>query len=166
MTEVTEPGWRPEYRGGDLGDVGSGQRFGVKLYYLYRAGRNEFPAAAATYARAVAAVHDAWAPMEAAFERPQRGPERAQRRVLELRDEVHDVLRQTCLRMQEVGAALVEIADRYAATDEAAAAEFARLLDEHADEYRTPAPQPQAPPAVGERATPPWHVGGDRPSPF
>lgn len=50
MPDPTEPGWRPEYTGDKgVGDVANdGRRLGAHLYYLYRAGRNELPAIAAT----------------------------------------------------------------------------------------------------------------------
>jgi hypothetical protein len=129
--DVTVPGWRPEYTGDDSpGYVGSGERLGVHCYYLYRAGRNELPGVAATYSGLTSEVHGVSGAMRALFDVPGRGMERAHLRLLELRDELQDVLRLTCLRMGEVGDALATIAADYAATDESAVDEFARLLDE------------------------------------
>ncbi|MFY1675124.1 hypothetical protein ACN27G_35175 [Plantactinospora sp. WMMB334] len=150
--ETTEPGWRPEYRGADasVGDVGSGRELGAHLYYLYRAGRNELPQIAEIYADVTVLVHQTAGAMEGQFDLPDRGIGPAQQRLLELRAEVQDVLRLTSLRMSEVGAALVTIADRYAATDEAAAKEFTRLLGDHASDYEHPVPAAPDPPAPGD----------------
>lgn len=165
MSSSIEPGWRPEYTGDNsLGWVGSGQRLGVHLYYLYRAGRNELPWVAATYANLTAQLHQVTADIEALFDLPGRGIGTAHRRLLELRDETHDVLRQTSIRMREIGAALVQTADEYAATDAAAAAEFSRLLDEHADDYRTPPRPVPEPPGVHDPQPPRVHIGGHHPS--
>lgn len=156
MVDATEPGWRPEHRGGDahIGDVGSGSELGAHLYYLYRAGRNELPRIAGIYADLTARVHGITGSMEGQFNLPGRGPNAAHQRLLELRAEVQGVLRATSLRLSEVGAALVTIADSYAATDEAAAGEFARLLSSHAPDYRLPAPETPDPPAVGDPPLP------------
>lgn len=149
MADPTEPGWRPEYTGdGSLGHVGSGRRMGAHLYYLYRAGRNELPATAAVYADLTSQVHLLTVWMKALFQRAGRGPGRAHLRLLELRDETHDILRLTCRRLQEVGVALVVTADAYARTDAAAAAEFADLLDDNADAYRGDPPHVPEPPGV------------------
>lgn len=156
MVEATEPGWRPEYRGGDaqIGDVGSGREFGAHLFYLYRAGRNELPRIAGIYADLTARIHQITGSMEGQFNLPGRGPNAAHQSLLELRAEVQGVLRLTSLRMSEVGAALVTIADRYAATDQAAADEFARLLSSQARDYRFPAREAPDPPAVGDPPLP------------
>lgn len=152
MVDATQPGWRPEYRGDDarVGDVGSGRELGAHLYYLYRAGRNELPRIARTYAEATVLVHQTTGAMEGQFDLPERGIGPAQQRLLQLRAEVQNVLRLTSLRMSEVGAALVTIADRYAATDDAAAKEFSRLLGDHASDYQQPALAPPDPPAPGD----------------
>ena len=86
--------------------------------------------------------------MHGQFDLPGQSVNRAHRRILELRDEVHEVLRQTTLRLEETGAALVAVADRYAATDDEAAAHFAALLDRNADDYRHHRPIVPAPPPV------------------
>jgi hypothetical protein len=163
--DVTTPGWRPEYTGDDsLGYVGSGRRLGVHCYYLYRAGRNELPGIAATYSELTGKVHRVSGAMRALFDVPGHGMERAHLRLLELRDELHDVLRLTCLRMQETGDALATIAAEYAATDQMAAEEFSRLLDEverpgnHDPDARAWEQQPPIvpePPAVDAPLLPP-----------
>lgn len=153
MVEATEPGWRPEYRGPDasLGDVGSGKIFGANLYDLYRAGRVLLPGVARTYAEQTTRIHGITGSMQSQFDLPGRGPNAAHRSLLELRDEVHEVLRQTSLRMAEVAAALVLTAERYASTDEAAVREFTRLLGaDHASDYQRPAPELPDPPAIGD----------------
>lgn len=148
MPDPTEPGWRPRYTGaGSVGNVASdSRRLGAHLYYLYRAGRNELPDLAATYAELTRLVHGISGTMRTQFDRPERGLDQAHLRLLELRDEAHAVLRTTCLRMLEVGDALVRTADNYAATDQSAADEFARLLDHYATDYHgSPAHVPALP---------------------
>lgn len=151
MSDIVAPGWRPTYTGDrSLGWVGSGGELGANLFYLYRAGRNEVPAVACVYAELAVLVHRVAATLEHLFTVPGRAPHPAHQRILELRDEAHDVFRQTALRLQEVGQALVTTAARYAAADEAAAAEFCRWLDDYAGEFSAPAPVMLPPPAVGE----------------
>lgn len=129
--EFVTPGWRPEYTGDTgLGDVGSGARLGAHCYYLYRAGRHELPGVARTYSELVNKVHGVRGTMRTLFDVPGRGMEPAHLRLLELRNELHDVLRLTCLRLQEAGDALAATAAAYAATDAEAVDEFDRLLDE------------------------------------
>jgi len=136
MPDPTAPGWRAEYTGTDPGDVGSGEELGVHLYYLYRAGRNELPGVAAIYSELTRQVHDVAGSMRAIFDLPGWGMESSHLRLLELRDEAHDVLRQTCQRMAEAGVALVETADDYVSSDEEAAA-FNELLEKNADRSGT-----------------------------
>jgi hypothetical protein len=111
-----------------LGNVGSGRRLGTHCYYLYRAGRNELPGVAGTYSQLTTRVYRVRSSMIGVFS--GQDVTVAYGRLLELRTELHDVLRLTCLRMLEVGQALVEIAALYSATDEAAAEEFRRVLDD------------------------------------
>lgn len=153
-SDLTAPGYRPQYNdGADLGDVGSGRALGASLYELYRAGRIDVPAVASVYARLTNRVDLLRDAMKAQFTRPGLGPAKAHSALLELREEVHDVLRQTCLRLAEAGEALVKIADAYAATDEQAAAEFDALLARNSDSYAHPAisvptlPSPTDPPS-------------------
>ncbi|ROO60275.1 hypothetical protein EDC02_2134 [Micromonospora sp. Llam0] len=160
MPDPTEPGWRPSYTGDDsLGDVGAGRRLGAHLYYLYRAGRNEIPEIASVYAMLTRRMHGIVDALETQFDRPGLGMDPAHLRLMELRDETHDVFRQTCLRMQMVGSALVDIADSYAATDGLAADEFSRLLDENAEDYR--ASPPHVPELPGVHDPPPSRQSHD-----
>jgi hypothetical protein len=134
--ELTEPGYRPQYAGGNsLGNVGSGRELGANLYALYRAGRNELPEVASVYLQLTNIIHPLRGSMEAQFDRPRLGRHPAHERLLELRETTHSILRETCLRMVEVGRALVETADAYAATDQAAASEFSRLLSENGEDF-------------------------------
>lgn len=161
----TAPGWRPEYTGDEsLGDVGSGARLGAHCYYLYRAGRNELPGVAKIYSGLTYKVHRVAGAMRAVFDVPGRGMDPAHQRLLELRDEVHDVFRLACLRMLEAGEALCEIAAAYAATDCEAVEEFTRLLDQVEDidndspDARNWEPRPPSvlePPAVDAPQPPP-----------
>jgi hypothetical protein len=154
VTDPIEPGWRPDYTGDtSLGNVGSGERLGAHLYYLYRAGRNEIPGVAAIYADLAAQVHWTLGAMHELFDLPGRGMTTAHARLQDLHLETSDVLGKTCLRMREVGEALVKTADSYARTDEEAAEEFARLLDENADDYRN-SPPPDSEHRPWERSRP------------
>jgi hypothetical protein len=157
--DPTAPGWRPEYTGYNerLGDVGSGTRLGAHCYYLYRAGRNELPEVAVTYSLQTSRIDAITGSMRRLFDVPGHGMELAHLRLLELRDELQDVLRLTCLRLQEVGQALVTIAVTYAATDDLAVEEFTRLLDQVEDpdnesqdarEWRSNAPVVPDPPGL------------------
>ncbi|MGH3679394.1 MAG: hypothetical protein ACRDT2_03800 [Natronosporangium sp.] len=134
--ELLRPGYRPVYTGDNsLGNVGSGRELGANLYALYRAGRTELPGVASTYSRMTYTIHFLRDAMEAQFHRPGLGRQVAHDRLLELREEAHVVLRTTCLRMREAGRALAVTADAYAATDQAAADEFSRLLAVNRAEY-------------------------------
>lgn len=156
--ELTEPGYEPEYTGdSSLGDVGSGKELGANLYALYRAGRNELPGVASIYAGLVNSIHPVRSSMEVQFDRPNLGMEQVHVRLLEFREEAHDILRQNCLRMLEVGQALVETANDYAGTDQAATEEFARLLDANSDEYDSQPTYVPDPPAPDDPiSTPPY----------
>src|SRR5690606_41601724 len=107
----------------------SGRYLGAILFYLYRAGRNEVSAVACVYAVLAVRVHRVAATLEHLFTVPGRAPHPAHQRILELRDEAQDVVRQTALRLQEVGQALVNTETRYSVADEAADAEFCMWLD-------------------------------------
>jgi hypothetical protein len=152
MPDPTAPGWRPRYTGDNsLGDVATdGKRLGAYLYELYRAGRNELPALAVTYASLTRRIHGIAGSMRSQFDRPVRGMDQSHLRLLELRDHAHEVLRTTCLRMAEVGQALVETVNDYAATDQAAADEFSRKLDVNAEDYQDPMLPPPRPPRVDD----------------
>jgi hypothetical protein len=147
--ELTDPGYQPEYTGDDsLGNVGSGRELGANLYALYRAGRNELPEVASVYAQLTGKIHYMRGSLEAQFDRPQIGRALAHDRLLQLREEAQVILRDNCLRMLEVGRALVETADAYAATDQAAADEFGNLLErnqEDFDNFQIYVPEPPNP---------------------
>lgn len=149
--DPTAPGYRPEHTGdvNDLGQVGSGRGFGVNLYYLYRAGRNDLPAVAGIYSERTWAVHDVTGTLRALLDLPSRGLDSASLRLLELRDEVHYALRETAQCMTAVGEALVRTATDYVATDEEAVAAFSAKLDTHAAELNDPPPYVPPPPAIG-----------------
>ena len=154
--ELVAPGYRPEYTGGGgIGDVGSGRGFGAHLFALYRAGRNELPELAAVYAELTRMIMPVRGSLEAQFDRPGLGMEQVHRRLLELREEVHDVLRENCRRMLEVGQALVTIADEYATTDQIAAQEFGAMLRRSGEFNTAPIVVPD-PPAADARIERPY----------
>lgn len=144
--------YSPQHAGdGGLGDVGSGEGFGADLYELYKAGRLELPAVAATYAELTRKIHEQDGPMQALFEGPTYTPEASHRLILHLRDDLQESLRMTSVNVEAAGRALVDIADSYVATDEAAAAEFRRLIGRERDSY----PPDEIPIADAPRPGPP-----------
>jgi hypothetical protein len=159
MSDPMDPGWRPEYTGDtSLGNVGSGGDFGADLYYLYRAGRNELPQVARVYSHLTTVVHHTEPAMRTLF-KTNVGINPAHMLIFELRANVHEVLRQTCVRMGQVGDALVEIAALYAATDEEAAEAFRGRLDKvedpnnlskDAENWLPRPPSVREPPEVGD----------------
>lgn len=133
MPDPHEPGWRPEYTGDDsLGDVGTG--FGAELYELYRAGRVLYPQTAWRYYEFTRTLHTTEPVMRQVLAEG-RTPQAAHTLLLDLRDVLQEVLGKSSVHIAETGDTLVDIADSYAATDEATAAEFAQAMDAD-DDYR------------------------------
>ena len=155
MPDPTAPGWRAEYTGTDPGNVGSGNGSApICTTWTGPAGTSCPESPRSTVSSPGTCTTSLRACGRSSTFRAG-GWETSHQRLLELRDEVHDVLRQTCLRMREAGAALVATADDYASSDEAAAAAFNRLLDEYADDYAGPPPHVPDPPAVHDPPAPP-----------
>ncbi len=132
----------------DVGNVGSGREFGADLHQLYVAGRTVFPEAAKVLDLLTRAVHGIQP--ELAMSTSDAGNPAAMRRLLELRNDLQYALQQTSITMADVGEALVHMADDYAATDEAANAEFRRLiaaspLEDPGYRHRTDPPGPHDP---------------------
>jgi hypothetical protein len=143
------PHWRPSYAGPDpaWGDVGSGRGFGADTYQLYKAGRLHLPAVAQQYHELTRLVHQTQGPSRRAFQ-VDGYVERAHLLWMELRDEMQEILRESCLTFEATGAALVRIADNYVRTDEEAARQMARLMEADRQLYEaepTPVPVPPAP---------------------
>lgn len=120
------PDYVPRYTGAP-GDYGSGAELGADLYQLYYAGQLKIPTTAGQYAEAVTALH--WASKtfaDMAWDLPHPVGQR-------IKDQMYDLeeaMRISTNRLYAAGDALVDIADTYAKTDEAASTEFGRLLND------------------------------------
>lgn len=141
------PDWQPEYTGPNpnLGNVGSGEDFGTDLYQLYLAGRVHIPETAEQFNDLATAVHRTHAPSVRAFA-VAGSYDRAHRLWMDLRDDLQEVFRETCLNMDAVGRALVAIADLYVQTDEEAVESFTGKLVK--DRVNQPDQFVDGPPAV------------------
>jgi hypothetical protein len=149
MSNSNAPNWRPSYAGfePEIGDVGSGTGFGADIYQLYKAGRLHLPEIAQQYHDLTQLVHRTQGPSARTFD-VDGYVERAHRLWMELRDELQEILRESCLNFEDAGAALVRVADNYVRTDEQAQREMARLMDEEDHLYeakRRAVPTPPAP---------------------
>jgi hypothetical protein len=151
VSEADPDNWRPTFTGDNsIGDVGSGEEFGADLFELYHAGRVLFPEIATRYSELTMRVHRQETTLRVLFEVDGSVPERAHRMLLELREELQHVLRQSSINIDESGRALVTIADSYAATDEQAAAEMTRKLDRYQDVFVHAPTRVPTPPAPGD----------------
>lgn len=140
MPDPHSPRWHPQYTGDDsFGDVGSGEGFGADLYQLYRAGRSLLPDVAERFSDLTGQVHRLAGPTRHVFEYDNY-LEPAHSLLLKLRGDLHGALRASAMNIAEAGRALVDIADSYVATDEAAVESLTRLLEKDQDDYRRPTP--------------------------
>ena len=172
----------PPYDPSDRRDVGTGEDFAADLLALYAAGRKHFPELAAFYSGVTTATHDAAQRID--HLRASTGGEYALTLVDQLRELLQVELRRTSLAMSETGQALVEIADDYSTTDEAANDHFRALLERRANRidvpfvptppgldapyttpYDAPPPPEGAPPPLPESPVPPTLPGLPRPDP-
>ena len=76
-----------------------------------------------------------------------------------MRDDLQRALANASLILDEVGRRLVETADRYARTDQEAAAEMRRWLDRESHLYRS-LPVPARPPMPEDFRKHQWRYGG------
>lgn len=148
MPDPHEPGWRSKYTGDDsLGDVGTD--FAVELEELYKAGRWLFPGTALEYSVLTARLHRLGPTMQWVLA-SGRTPEPAHALLLELRETLQDALRKSSIHIDAAAAALREIADAYARTDEATADDLARAMDGDARYDQSGVPYVPPPPAPGD----------------
>lgn len=160
MSDPFAPGWRPVYTGPDreLGDVGSSPGFGADLYQLYKAGRSLLPATAQVFTELAGTVHQTHGPSAALANHHWHGY-RAHLLWEQLRDDLQRALANASLVLDEVGRRLVETADRYARTDQEAAARMRRELDRQSEPFPTQPVSPRPPMPedfLGNR----WRYGG------
>lgn len=110
----------------------SGEDLGADLYELWRAGRDNLPTVAAQYSAATGFLSSTDYGLHYAFQRPGRFGDGAYGPVYgpwkDLRTELEGILSETATNLELTGEALCLAATEYAETDEAAAAEFNRLL--------------------------------------
>lgn len=135
-TDPHSPSYVPQYTGAS-GDYGSGTEFGGDLFALYTAGQLTIPATAGHYSAAASQLH--WIVGTFQGIASDLGHSAGDHVVANMQD-LSDAMRLTTDRLYVAGDALVEIADRYAQTDEGAAAEFGLLLDlpENAPMFENP----------------------------
>ena len=127
-TDPDLPGYRTSPDAADAattGGYGSGRDFGADVFALYRAGRVYFPDVATLYSAWTTSTHDF--AQRTAFLDEAVGGRAALALVEDTRATLQGALRHTAITMAEVGEALVATAADFAATDEAAGAEFDRL---------------------------------------
>lgn len=165
MPDPNAADWQPSYAGPDpaLGDVGSGRGFGADTYQLYKAGRLHLPQIAQQYHDLTQLVHRTHGPSHRVFE-VNGYVERAHRLWMQLRDELQEILRESCLTFEETAAALVTIADTYVRTDQEAQQRMAGLMDADSDLHKAERAPITIPPAPADYV-PPTPQPADRYSP-
>jgi hypothetical protein len=114
-----------------------GADLGVDLYKLRVVAKDDLPSVSAIYGDAVAKYGLARSALDGAMTRPDHfgggtlGPVHGA--WVDLHDAAAKIMKDTKTNLDETAAALAEAADLYAATDQAAAAEFHRLLAERGE---------------------------------
>lgn len=139
----------------DLGDVGSGNQFGLDLYALYRAGRVHFPEQAARFSGLASDAQYAGSSIQDVQSAAGYPPPLA--KILDLRERLHNAIYQMTLSLKDIGPVLVHVADDYAATDEAARTAFNNQIGSVAEapQYTTPPVTVPDPPRPDEPWEPP-----------
>ncbi|UUZ60857.1 hypothetical protein [Nocardioides sp. B-3] len=114
------PNYFPSSDGGrDVGDVGSGDDFGADTYKLYLAGRVLIPTTANLYSENTNGIYDLGT---TAAGLASKHP--ALMSLSAIPERMHHALYRTSQSLHQTAEALVEIADDYVRTDEAARDEF------------------------------------------
>lgn len=130
----TDDPYSPDYDppnsgpGPGVGDVGSGTEMGLDLGPLYKAGRLTMPTLASLYSKYTSACDDDTGPIGEQRGKVGYSGGSAVYAIMDLHAELQLALRRTTYVVKDVGETLVQIADDYARTDEAAAAGFDHYL--------------------------------------
>jgi hypothetical protein len=159
--DPNQPGYTPDYTGPDpsLGDVGHGNQFGVDLHAMYESGRIRMPRVAQDYAAVATATGEHRHSVSRQAGVVSAAGSSAIQAILDLQATLQSALRETAINVRDVGALLVETADLFAATDAAAAAEFADLISRDGlDAYAEPTPVIPDPPTPDQSEHPPVDV--------
>lgn len=125
--------------------AGAGAGFGADLYALYRAGSQYFPEKAAAYSEITRDLAHTETYVEQAV--ADTNHELAMWWLSQLHDELHQAMYETTRTLRDIGPALVQVADNYVATDDAARAEYERYLERNRDREVRPE-TPYVPPPV------------------
>lgn len=143
-----DPGFTPTYEGSDpqLGDVGSGHQFGADLYYLYRAGRLDMPRLAKRYSGFTSRVDERSEEVRGQKSLVGWSGGSAVNAILDMAVDLQLAFYRTTNNLTDCGTALVQIADRYAATDQAAAEEFNTYLADVRGDFSGPPVDVPSPP--------------------
>jgi hypothetical protein len=102
--------------------VGSGPGFGASLYYLYKAGQIEMPSIAQRYYGLSQVVHSSADTAQSYA--PSAGSPAALTGLADVLDQLHYALNSTVTSVRDCGIVLSQVAQRYAATDQAASTAF------------------------------------------
>lgn len=129
--------------------TGAGRDLGASLFRLHLGGRIFFPEAARSYADLATALHALTPSVESLATDLEHDVGGSFNEILRT---VHLALSRTAINLDRAGTALVQIADRYSRTDEAAREEFDGLCRgmRSAALEKTPAPFTR-PPMPGDR---------------
>jgi hypothetical protein len=127
--------------------TGAGTDLGANLFRLYLGGRTYIPEAATAYADTALALHALTPAVEQLAADLEHAVGASITGVLET---VHGALSRTALNLDLAGTALVQIADRFSRTDEAAREEFEWLCMRNRRDLESGPPPFTRPPMPGE----------------
>jgi len=152
-----KPGYTPDGESSrdGLGDVGHGNQFGIDLYSLYRAGRVNFPEHAQRFSSLTYSMQSSGYQITKVAD--SVGNPAGLTKLAEIRETLHAAFYRTATILNEVGPALVTLADDYAATDDTARGSFSRLIrsPDEKGKYADPPPYVSPPVNPDEPYTPP-----------
>ncbi len=143
-----KPGYTPDGESSrdGLGDVGHGGQFGIDLYSLYRAGRVNFPDHAQRFSSLTYTMQASGAQISKVS--GSVGNPAGLTKLKEIRETLHSAFYRTATILNEVGPALVTLADDYAATDGTARGSFNRLIQSPDEKGKYDDPPPYVSPPV------------------